>query len=252
MMLKSTGNASRETRSMIESKPVNYARSNGQLDEPEQPIKIVTAPLHRFVRLCDQKDTQIFTFVIVPQLIRGLVDQISSMPFVYGHHLWRLIVHRKEPHLGVFLECLSIANCFEDGSNSQDCNVVVDATFSIQNRQHFSRNEQFELNRVVFSLEERQVGRNAFIELAELSSRKFLFDDGKCLLEVQLQQIKTTLNLNAYPCQDPANKGPFGFKGAGTHTVHAAGINGVPVQIPVHAYLETSVFNYAGFMWKFA
>ncbi|VEL07754.1 unnamed protein product [Protopolystoma xenopodis] len=236
-----------------------------------------STPLHRYVRLNDRANTEVFTFIVLPQLIRGFVDELVSPIFTYAQHNWVVHFERKEPHLGAFLElrhpeAVSSEPRSQHGSLGRNDNeyllstrkrpgvkgftVTLDYQFMVQNREHFYKNESFGEKQVEFNSIHRLHGRSSFIELADLSSRRFLFDDGRCLIELELKNVLTEINLDTRACLDPSLSGPFGYRG--TESISIAGSLGSHVSIntvgglmniPQKLHLESKEFSYAGELW---
>ncbi|KAG5443249.1 hypothetical protein CSKR_111054 [Clonorchis sinensis] len=172
--------------------------------------------LSRFLHMNDQHNTQIFTFLLLPHLLCSTLEEVESAPFLYADHKWIVSFRKSETHLGVFLE-LALTNSdrstnrkhknLSENSSSyvQWRTVTVDFQCTLKNPEHFSRNELFARRGCTFSATQAKHGRRRFIDLSQLSSKHFLFDDGKCVFEIELKNPDIFLHLWAYQCQDPAS-----------------------------------------------
>lgn len=144
--------------------------------------KTILANLHRFVRLNDKSDTQVFTFIVPTQLTRGFVNEVYSENFLFRNQTWVVKFDRKERHIGAYLIMRSMQN---------QLSCIIDYSFMVLNRDHFTKNESFSERSCEFSLKKLCRGRPSFIEVADLENRHFLFDDGKFLIELELKNCAT-------------------------------------------------------------
>ncbi|TPP64485.1 hypothetical protein FGIG_02567 [Fasciola gigantica] len=195
----------------------NWDHVDKNTNQPKADLSVTEnqVSLFRYVHMNDEYDTQIFTFLLLPHLLCGLLDEAESSPFAYAQNLWTVRFQRGEAHLGVFLE-LKTANCLslsEDHSTRtgphhlsdqiQCCTVSLDFQFTLKNREHFSRNEIFGRKGSVFYRGQPRHGRKKFVELVTLSSKRHIFDDGLCVIELELKNPNVLYNLWLSMCADP-------------------------------------------------
>ncbi|KAF5405038.1 hypothetical protein PHET_01373 [Paragonimus heterotremus] len=212
----------------------------------------------------DACNTQIFTFLILPQLLCGAVEEVDSVPFLYSQHLWIIRLQKSETHLGAFLELQSpfcgcgptITNNNLLGVKSQSSNPVsweavsVDFQFTLKSREHFSQNENFMRRSSVFSSAQSRHGRKHFVELGSLSSKNYLYDDGKFVIELELKNAEAELNLWAFPCKDPLDTSACeDTMLKNNFTFSLMRLDGSVVKIPRSQHFETSHFPYYDSTW---
>nr|CDS32199.1 conserved hypothetical protein [Hymenolepis microstoma] len=71
--------------------------------------------------------------------------------------------------------------------------IYLDMSLTILNREHFSKNQQYEERQVVFCRDTRQHGSKTLIELSDLSGGQFLADDYTFLLELEVSHPKVNI-----------------------------------------------------------
>ncbi|KAF8561254.1 hypothetical protein P879_03847 [Paragonimus westermani] len=210
----------------------------------------------------DACNTQIFTFLILPQLLCGAVEEVDSVPFMYSQHLWIIRLQKSEKHLGAFLELHSpfcgygstITNSNLLGVKGQSANPVsweavsLDFQFTLKSREHFSQNENFMRRSCVFSGAQSRHGRKHFVELGSLSSKNYLYDDGKFVVELELKNAEAVLNLWAFPCKDPLDTSVCEDTMT-KNTFSLMRLDGSVVKIPRSQHFETSHFPYYDSNW---
>ena len=141
------------------------------------------ARLYRVVRLNDRADSTTFTFLLPKTLLTDQMVHISSKDFTYGSHKWQVSFPRGDnKQLGTFLSIKNI---------SAGMNVQLDVSFTIQNKEHFTKNEQYAEKDLRYSHDKPMNGRKNFIGLQELPMRGFALDNGEYLIDVELRNIKT-------------------------------------------------------------
>ncbi|GFY74271.1 uncharacterized protein TNIN_369721 [Trichonephila inaurata madagascariensis] len=92
------------------------------------------ALLYRFSRLNDRSNTGVFTFIVTRSVTRDVHRDATTKDFVFGYHRWAVSFTRTEKILGVYLILRN---------PSEDTKCYVDYTFTILNREHFSKNEVY-------------------------------------------------------------------------------------------------------------
>ncbi|KAH3769960.1 hypothetical protein DPMN_171239 [Dreissena polymorpha] len=138
------------------------------------------AKLHRFVKLNDRFDSQIFTFELPAKVATDTISGTWSKDIVYGYHKWTVSFIRNDSHLGCFLKWLS--NC--GGMKCQ-----IDFSFTLLNREHFTRNETFIEKGFVFTTELNQHGRQTFVGLNDLLEKDFSQVTGDYLIELEMRKV---------------------------------------------------------------
>ncbi|XP_014672291.1 PREDICTED: uncharacterized protein LOC106812824 [Priapulus caudatus] len=141
------------------------------------------AQLHRFVRVCDRQNTQIFTFLLSRKVTRPLTPDIFTRDFIYGYHRWCLSFVRTEKHISVFL----ILRDVSDGVI-----VTLDYSVSLLHRHHFSKNETFSLRACRFCREQDTHGRKVFVSLDELLGAKYTDGNNEYLVELCMKNVRST------------------------------------------------------------
>ncbi len=141
------------------------------------------AQLHRFVKVNDRFDSQIFTFIVPGTLARDLTTDIYSRDFVYGHQKWYISLVPNEKAVGAYLALRNV-------SGGMVCNI--DFSFTMVNRGHFTKNECIVERDIQFTAERHTHGRKMFIGLGDLLNRGFLHHNDTYMLEVELRSVQTS------------------------------------------------------------
>ncbi|CAL8073247.1 unnamed protein product [Calicophoron daubneyi] len=238
-------------------------RTNVQGEENDRHEKSFV-PLYRYLYMNDRNDTQIFTFLILPQLLCGTFRTVKSTPFIYAHHSWIVRFQRSETHLGAFLE-LRPESCFGHHSDEnstvalkqpavplQRKSVSIDFQFVLRNREHFSQNEVLRRESSLFRNGQLRHGSKRFVELISLSSRKFLYDDGKCIVDLEIKNPSVILTLRASQCKDPIDSSPFDNVITSSNTNKAISLmrlDGTVVTVRKSMHFETEEFPYFDAHW---
>ncbi|KPM09906.1 hypothetical protein QR98_0084520 [Sarcoptes scabiei] len=142
------------------------------------------ALLHRFSKLNDRSNTGIFTFIVTRSVTRDLHRDATTKDFYYAHHRWAISFARTaDKILGVYLI---------HRDTSANAYTTVDFTFTLLNREHFSRNEQYAEKQCKFSSDCPAHGINKWIPLNDIQSRNFGDETGEFILELSLSNLMTT------------------------------------------------------------
>ena len=141
------------------------------------------AKFHRFLKLNDRFDSQVFTFVLPNKVAFEQTEESYTKDFIYGHHKWSAIFVKTDIHLGAFLKLQSV---------TQGMKCQIDFSFTLLNREHYTRNESFIEKGCIFTSEENQHGRKPFVGLDDLVQRNFMQDSGEFLVELELRKINCT------------------------------------------------------------
>ncbi|GFR85751.1 hypothetical protein ElyMa_006036200 [Elysia marginata] len=175
------------------------------------------AKLCRFVKLNDRFNAQVFTFMLSGRILREFTPDIYSKDFVYGYQKWNVSFVRTDRHIGAFLKLQS---------PSQGLRCRLDFSFTVVNRDHFTKNVSFIEKSCEFSPEASVFGRKTFIEIEDLLKRNFLQESGELLLEVEMRNIHSI-----YECfmRLPKESGSGNHHShnyhATSHTIHHHGGN---------------------------
>ncbi len=140
------------------------------------------AQLHRFVKLNDRFQSQVFTFIVPGTLAKDLTTDIYSRDFVYGHQKWCISLVPNERAVGAYLALRNV-------SDGMVCNI--DFSFTMVNREHFTKNECIVERNIQFTKEKNTHGRKTFIGLGDLLNRGFLHHNDTYLLELELRSGST-------------------------------------------------------------
>ncbi|KAH9590465.1 hypothetical protein MS3_00003136 [Schistosoma haematobium] len=232
---------------------------------------ICFGPLHRYVHLNDAANSQIFTFLLLPHLLCGLVNYVETQVFQYAEHEWFVRFERTDTHLGFYLELITqkSENCetmFITSSqipiSKSDHNVTkrptqwktitLDFEFTIKNRNVFSQNECFFKSNCTFTQDSCRHGRKNVIDLSTLSSKRFLFDDGKCIIELGLRNPHICIKLQANQVEDPTNHLLLKKDRKRTHnngSVVLRRMDNETITFPDTIHFETDHFSYADDTW---
>ncbi|XP_035829390.1 uncharacterized protein LOC101859992 [Aplysia californica] len=100
--------------------------------------------------------------------------------FVYGFQRWNVSFVRSDRHIGAFLKLQT---------PSQGLRCRLDFSFTVVNRDHFTKNVSFIEKSCEFSPETNVFGRKTFIEIDDLIKRNFLHESGDLLVEVEMRNI---------------------------------------------------------------
>ncbi|VDP68183.1 unnamed protein product [Echinostoma caproni] len=218
-------------------------------------------PLYRYVHMNDEQNTQIFTFLLLPHLLCGLLDEVESSPFVYAEHLWTVRFQRGDTHFGVFLELKSVSTVPDEdrlgrhtkhhsSEQIQSSTVSVDFQFILKNREHFSRNESFGRKASVFYRGQPRHGRKKFLELATLSSKRYIYDDGRCIIELEMKNPDVFYNLWFDLCPDPTVSTHFDRSMPRSNSViNLMRLDGSLVSVGRFMHFESERFLYAESQW---
>ena len=140
------------------------------------------AKLFRLSKLYDRFDTQVFTFQLPPSLIKEFSPDVFSRDFSYGGHTWAIQLIRSEKHIGAYL-------CLKNPSDGLSCKI--DYSFTILNREHFTRNDSVVERGCLFDIENHTHGRKTFIGISDLCNRNFMQDSGDFLIELEMRNATT-------------------------------------------------------------
>ncbi|CAH8876177.1 unnamed protein product [Trichobilharzia szidati] len=243
---------------------------------------VCLAPLHRYVHMNDSANTQIFTFLLLPHLLCGLVDFVETKVFHYAEHDWFVRFERTDTHLGFFLELLvpkyeecenlymtsthssaatttatpaTVTNKLKHKLNKRPTQwktITVDFEFTIRNRGIFSQNECFSRLNCTFTQNDFKHGRKNVIDLAALSSKRFLFDDGRCIIELGLRNPHVTIKLQANQTKDPTNELPLSKninRSRNPNPIVLKRMDNTTFTLPSTIHFETDKFLYADDLW---
>ena len=152
-------------------------------DWKEYTTVYIMAKLFRLSKLYDRFDTQVFTFQLPPSLTKEFAPDVFSRYFSYGGHTWGIHLMRSEKHIGAYL-------CLKNTSEGLSCKI--DFTFTLLNRDHFTRNDSVVERGCHFDMEKHTHGRKTFIGISDLCNRNFMQDSGDFLIELEMRNAKTT------------------------------------------------------------
>ncbi|GIX70953.1 uncharacterized protein CDAR_505051 [Caerostris darwini] len=177
------------------------------------------ALLYRFSRLNDRYNTGVFTFIVTRSVTRDVHRDATTKDFVFGYHRWAVSFTRTEKILGVYLILRN---------PSEDTKCYVDYTFTLLNREHFSKNEVYLQKNACFSTEESAHGNSKWMPMTELKSRRFTDENWEFLMELSLSNAMTVFEgLVKIP-----------------HVLHSS--SGQKNRVK----LETSYFTFGNFEWN--
>ncbi|XP_076370439.1 uncharacterized protein LOC143256717 [Tachypleus tridentatus] len=140
------------------------------------------ALLYRFTKLNDRSNTGIFTFIVTRSVARDLHRDPTTKDFIFGYHRWAITFTRSEKLLGVFL-------ILRNPSMGTKC--YTDFSFTLLNREHFSKNEIVAQKQSCFSVDHPAHGTNKWIPMADLSTRRFTDENEEFLIELSVGNVKT-------------------------------------------------------------
>ncbi|XP_074646612.1 uncharacterized protein LOC141902682 [Tubulanus polymorphus] len=141
------------------------------------------AQLHRFVKLHDRFDTQIFTFVVPGTIVKEYSPDVYSRDFMYGYQKWVICFVRSDLHVGTFLSLRNV-------TDGMAC--TIDYAFTILNKEHFTKNEGYLEKDCNFTAKEHTRGRKNLIGVNDLVDRHFLLDEDKIIIELEMRNIRTS------------------------------------------------------------
>ncbi|VDO04187.1 unnamed protein product [Rodentolepis nana] len=164
--------------------------------------------LHRFVRLGDKADSQVFTFIVPSQLTRRFINTAQSKEFPYGGQSWQL-------QLCLQQEDSSSKSSDDGGANGNEiqkstgpkntlsvglglcgglagmhCQLEL-IRYTILNRESIHCNRTYEERHVAFTADDPLRWKHGWISTDRLSAEHFYFDDWTWLIEVELQGATT-------------------------------------------------------------
>lgn len=202
--------------------------------------------LHRFVRLGDKVDSQVFTFIAPSQLTRGFINSAQSKEFTYGGQSWQLqlslqsedaVEAAEDGFVGDAAAApspatsqkppLSIGLTFCGGLSGMICQLGL-IRYTVLNRNFVHRNKTHEERNVAFTAEEPTRRKTGWLRTECLAREHFIFDDWTWLLEVELQGATTLY-------EEFLTLPKSGLKGS-------PGIDGLR--------LDSASFSYAGSDWS--
>ncbi|XP_023216783.1 uncharacterized protein LOC111619310 [Centruroides sculpturatus] len=140
------------------------------------------ALLYRFTRLNDRANTGVFTFIVTRSITRDIHRDPTTKDFVYGYHRWAVSFTRTDKVLGVFL-------ILRNPSAGTKC--YVDFSFTLLNREHFSKNETFVERQCKFSTDHAAHGTGKWLPMGDLRSRKFTDENMEFLMELTIGNVMT-------------------------------------------------------------
>ncbi|KAK3592532.1 hypothetical protein CHS0354_039879 [Potamilus streckersoni] len=140
------------------------------------------AKLQRFLKLKDSFDSQIFTFLVPFMITNEQSTDTFKKDFVYGHHRWTAIFVRSGLHVGTHLKLQTA---------SQGMVVQLDYSFTLLNREHYTRNETYIEKGCRFTHETSLHGRKTFIALNDMIERDFMQEMGDFLIELEVRNISS-------------------------------------------------------------
>ncbi|VDL96792.1 unnamed protein product [Schistocephalus solidus] len=179
--------------------------------------------LHRFVRLGDRADSQVFTFVVPAQLTRGFINIAQSKEFIYGGQRWQLLLCYQLEDVTVSdmapgfnsvdkpkssdssrelnkLQCpprqkilsnpLNVGVALCGGLAGMQCKLES-SRFTVLNRDSFSLNKSHEEKFSTFTADSPVWWKTGWLHVERLAPEGFLFDDWTWLLEVELRGAST-------------------------------------------------------------
>ncbi|XP_043255034.1 uncharacterized protein LOC122398857 [Colletes gigas] len=140
------------------------------------------ALLYRFVRVPDSSCTRVFSFVVTRSVVRDPERDVTSKELVCGFQRWSVAFSQGNKVLGAYLVWRSA---------SRNLRVYVDFTFTLLNREHFSRNERFSGKRVKFTYEAPAQGNRNYIPVSDLYYRNFTDTNDEFQLELAMSNVRT-------------------------------------------------------------
>ncbi|KAK3085279.1 hypothetical protein FSP39_000966 [Pinctada imbricata] len=143
------------------------------------------AKLFRVVKLNDRFDTQVYTFLLPNKILRDLSPDVYSKDFVCGYQKWTVSFVKGERHLGSYLKLQNI---------SPGLICKADYSFTMVNKEHFTKNETYIEKGCEFTSESDTKGRKTFVPYEDLINRTFMQVHGDFLVELELRNVVSSLD----------------------------------------------------------
>lgn len=209
------------------------------------------ALLYRFTRLNDRSNTGVFTFIATRSVTRDLHRDATTKDFPFAYHRWAVSFVRTDKVLGVLLRIRNAAPGWK---------CYLDFTFTLLNREHFSKNEALSEKQVRFSAEESTHGAARWILISDLQTRRFSDETGEFLLELSLANAMTVFETDIKVPPQLLNHHHHqpGHRGSGAGQQKDWGAVGSAPGTPTGsggaqtARIESSYFCFGGFDWNIA
>ncbi|XP_077542466.1 uncharacterized protein LOC144155094 isoform X1 [Haemaphysalis longicornis] len=209
------------------------------------------ALLYRFTRLNDRSNTGVFTFIATRSVTRDLHRDATTKDFPFAYHRWAVSFVRTDKVLGVLLRIRNAAPGWK---------CYLDFTFTLLNREHFSKNEALSEKQVRFSAEESTHGAARWILISDLQTRRFSDETGEFLLELSLANAMTVFETDIRVPPQLLNHHHHhpGHRGSGAGQQKDWGAVGSAPGTPTGsggaqtARIESSYFCFGGFDWNIA
>lgn len=165
--------------------------------------------LHRFVRLGDKADSQVYTFIVPSQLTRCFINTAQSKEFPYGGQSWQLHLCLQQEDFSTKSNDESAVNGGETQKSSGSkktlsvglglcgglagmyCQLEL-VRYTILSRESIHYNRAHEERHVTFTADDPLRWKHGWIGTDRLSAEHFYFDDWTWLIEVELQGASTT------------------------------------------------------------
>ncbi|UYV80503.1 hypothetical protein LAZ67_19000365 [Cordylochernes scorpioides] len=180
------------------------------------------ALLYRYTRLNDRANTGVFTFIVTRSVTRDIHRDATTKDFVFGYHRWAISFCRQDKNvLGVVLILRN---------PSAGTRVLVDFTFTLVSREHFSKNELFSQRQCAFTLAQSTHGTPRLIATSDLRAKRFSDENSEFVLELTLGNIKAIYESDFKPTSSSPAANPK-----------------APVPSPK---LETPSFMFGGLEWN--
>ncbi len=141
------------------------------------------AQLHRFVKLSDKLDTQVFTFIFSSSLGREKTIEVTSKDFTYGYQKWSISLDKNDKHLNAVLTIKNV---------SEGTLCSLDYSITLVNKDHFTKNEMFMEKACEFTMEKTSHLRKNIISVLDLTTRGFQHDHGQFIVELEMRNMRTT------------------------------------------------------------
>lgn len=190
------------------------------------------ALLYRFSRLNDRYNTGVFTFIVTRSVTRDVHRDATTKDFVFGYHRWAVSFSRTEKVLGVYL-------ILRNPSAGTKC--YVDFTFTLLNREHFSKNEVYAEKQCRFSVDHPSHGTSKWMLMTDLKNRKFTDENHEFLMELSVSNVMTVF--------EGEIKIPHG-SGHGGSSHGSKSSSSAAAAAAAAAKLETSYFTFGNFEWN--
>ncbi|KAF7262135.1 hypothetical protein EG68_00814 [Paragonimus skrjabini miyazakii] len=153
--------------------------------------------LYRILRVGDKHNSQVYTFIIPPQLTRGFLQTVQSKEFTYGGLSWivrveyycdpldaqarrgSFVVNYQKQPMGVSLQACGL---------SAGIKVHLEyVRFTVLHQEYHSRNFSREELGTTFTSVNSTLKVPRWIESGFLLKERYLFDDWSCLLEIEVR-----------------------------------------------------------------